>query len=247
LRSPPRRGPREPGYWLAKTLLIPWLGSSFKWHFEGTEHLPKEGPALVAANHISFFDPLALAYTIHKHGRRPRFLAKGSLFKAPFVGWVLRTAKQISVARGTESARSSLEEAEGALRAGEFVVIFPEGTTTIADDLAPAEGKTGVARVALGTGLPVIPCATWGGQWVWSYHKGFKPGFGKEIWVRIGPPISFEEYAGREEDPEAWRSVSKLVMEEIAVLLAGLKAAKPWQPTPLPERTRRKLKEKGRL
>ena len=245
--SPSPTAGREPGYTVAKSLLIPWLATSFKWHFEGLEHLPKSGPGLIACNHISIFDPLAIAYAIHINGRRPRFLGKASLFKAPVVGWVLRRAGQIRVDRGTASAPSSLSMAEEALENGEIVVIFPEGTTTVADDLSPLEPKTGISRLALATRLPVIPCATWGGQWIWSYHLGFRPGFGKDVWVRFGAPVSFEEYAGTGRNPDAWRAVAKLTMDEISVLLAGLKAAKPWETRPLPEKTKAKLRKRGKL
>lgn len=237
----PRIGPPEPGYALARGLLTPWLTSWFRWHIEGTEHLPPEGPAIIASNHISYFDPLAVAWAIHRSGRRPRFLAKSGLFSVPLVGWVIRTARQIPVERGTRAAPQSLEAAEKALEGGEVLVVFPEGTTTTAPDLAPLKPKTGIARIALKTGISVIPCATWGGQWFWTKHLGVKPGPGKDMWVRFGPPLSFKEFEGREEDRDAWQEVSAKIMEEISVLLAGLKAAKPWSPQ-MP--TRRKFIEK---
>lgn len=229
MRVPPT-GPPEPGYAVARSVLVPWIASWFRWHFEGTQHIPPRGPALVASNHLSYFDPLAVAYAIHRNGRRPRFLAKSGLFKVPLVGWVLRTARQIPVERGTRSAPQSLEAAEKALAGGEVLVVFPEGTTTTTPDLAPLKPKTGIARLALKTGLPVLPVATWGGQWFWTKHLGVKPAPGKDVWVRFGPPLEFKEYAGREEDRTAWQEVSEKIMEEIAVLLAGLKVAKPWTP-----------------
>lgn len=241
LAGPPRQGSLEPGYALARGLLIPWLAGCFRWHFEGAEHIPPSGPAIIASNHVSLFDPLALAYAVHRHGRRPRFLGKSSLFEAPLVGGVLRGAGQIRVDRGTSRAVNSLAYAEEAVARGELVVIFPEGTTTKARDLTPLPPKTGMARLALRSGLSVIPCATWGGTWVWSYHLGFRPGFGKDVWVRFGPPVSFKEYEGRQEDPKAWDEIGKTVMDEIAVLLAGLRAAKPWTPRGLTRRAARKF------
>lgn len=243
----PRSEGFEPGYAIAIGVLVPWVKLLHRWHFEGTEYIPASGPAIVASNHVSLFDPLAVGWTVHRNGRRPRFLAKSSLFQAPVVGWVLKTARQIRVDRGTATAPASLDDAERALSKGEVVVIFPEGTTSKAEDLAPLPPKTGTARLALRTGIPVIPCATWGGQWVWSYHMGFRLGWGKDVWVRFGPPMHFKEYAGREEDPEAWAEVSGSIMNEIAVLLAGLKAAKPWTPRPLTKRAYRKLKKQGRI
>lgn len=237
----PRNGPPEPGYALARSALIPWLSTWFKWHIEGTEHIPPQGPAIIAPNHLSYFDPLATAFAVHRAGRRPRFLAKSGLFKVPLVGWVLRTARQIPVERGSRTAPQSLQAAERALENGEVLIVFPEGTTTTAPDLAPLRPKTGIGRLVLATGLPVIPCANWGGQWFWTKHLGVRPRPGKEIWVRFGPPISFKEYEGRQDDRQAMQEISDKVMEEIGILLAGLKAAKPWTPQ-MP--TRKKFIEK---
>lgn len=234
----PRTGPLEPGYFIAKNALIPWLASWFRWHFEGLEHIPPTGPAIVCSNHISYLDPLALGYAIHKSGRRPRFLGKSGLFKYPLIGWILRTARQIRVERGTRAAPQSLEDAERALAEGEVIVVFPEGTTTTAPDLAPLRPRTGAARLVLSTGLPIIPCATWGGQWFWTKHLGVKPGPRKDIYVRFGTPVSFKEYEGREQDPAAWREVAEKIMDEIQIQLAGLRAAKPWTPQ---EPTRKKF------
>ena len=243
---PPTNGP-EPGYFIAKSVLVPWLASFFRWHWEGTERIPAQGPAIIASNHVSLFDPLAVAYGIHKNGRRPRFFAKSSLFQAPVVGWVLKSANMIRVDRGTASAPASLDHAEAALRQGEVVAIFPEGTTTKAEDLTPLPPKSGVARLALKTGVSVIPCATWGGQWAWSYHLGFRPLPGKDIWVRFGDPVSLEEYEGREDDRQAIGEVSRKVMDEILSMVAELRAAKPWTPRPLSKRSTKKLKKQGRL
>lgn len=229
----PRTEGLEPGYYLAKSILLPWLKYGFKNHFEGTENIPSEGPAIVAVNHISVFDPLAVAYAIDRSGRRPRFLAKSSLFETLFVGWVLKTARQIRVDRGSARATDSLQSAIRAVEEGEVVVIFPEGTTAVSPDLEPLPSKTGIARLALATGLPVVPCATWGGQWVWGYHVGFRPGLGKDVWVRFGPPMRLDQFRSQPQSPQLWDQVSRSIMSEISVLLAGLKAAKPWTPRPL--------------
>ncbi|MGH9169047.1 MAG: lysophospholipid acyltransferase family protein [Acidimicrobiia bacterium] len=231
MRRTPRSGPPEPGYAIARGALIPWFRIWFRVHLEGTEHIPPAGGAIIASNHLSYLDPIAVGFAIHRTGRRPRFLGKAQLFKYPLIGWILKSARQIKVDRGSRTAPQSLEHAEQALRNGEVLVVFPEGTTTTAPDLAPLKAKTGVARVALATGLPVIPCATWGGQWFWTKHLGVKPGPGKDVWVRFGPPISFKEFQGRG-DQRVWQEVSDKVMAEIGVLLAGLKAAKPWKPHP---------------
>jgi 1-acyl-sn-glycerol-3-phosphate acyltransferase len=218
----------EAGYLLMKGLLKPALAAWFDWHIDGVENLPKEGPAIVAVNHISYLDPLAVGYALDVNRRRPRFLAKAELFSAPVVGWVVRSARQIKVDRAGRFALRSLRYAEKALAEGEVVVIFPEGTTTTNLDMSPGKPKSGVARLALVTGAPVVPCATWGGQWVWTKTLGINPGPRKDVWVRFGRPVDLSAYDGRADDPLAWKEVTKVVFDEIQVTLAGLKAVKPW-------------------
>ncbi|HEY8202904.1 MAG TPA: lysophospholipid acyltransferase family protein, partial [Actinomycetota bacterium] len=218
----------EAGYLLMKALLRPALAAWFDWHIDGTRNLPAEGPAIVAVNHISYLDPLAVGYALDVNHRRPRFLAKAELFSAPVVGWVVRSARQIKVDRAGRFALRSLRYAEKALTEGEVVVIFPEGTTTTNLDMSPGRPKSGVARLALVTGAPVIPCATWGGQWVWTKHLGINPGPGKDVWIRFGKPVDLGRYEGRADDSQAWKEVTRLVFDEIQVTLAGLKAVKPW-------------------
>jgi len=222
----------EAGYGFAKAIIVPWM-KLHRTHIEGREHIPSQGPAIIAVNHPSLFDPFAVAYALDNAGRRPRFLAKSSLFEVPVTGGILRGARQIRVDRGTASAPASLVHAEQAIADGEVVVIFPEGTISLEPDLSPLSPKSGVARLALATGAPLIPCATWGGQWVWGYHLGFNPAPGKEVWVRFGPSIDIKRYMDLEQDPKLWDDVSRMVMSEIAVLLASLKAAKPWTPVPV--------------
>lgn len=240
MKSPARTGPYEPGYFIAQSLLMPWLSRGFRYQLEGIERIPKSGPAIVAVNHISLFDPLAVAWAIHTNGRRPRFFGKSSLFKAPVVGWILSSARQIRVDRGSAQALDSLEHAEAAVENGEVIIIFPEGTTTIDPDLKMRAPKTGVARLAFSSGLPVIPCATWGGQWIWSYFVGFKPGWGKKVWLRFGAPITFEKFRGREKDPAAWEEATALVMDEISTLLEVPRAEMPWTSHDLTKRAGRK-------
>ncbi|HEX5948106.1 MAG TPA: lysophospholipid acyltransferase family protein, partial [Actinomycetota bacterium] len=134
----------EPWMGLAKGVLIPPIWLWFDWRFEGFEHIPAAGPALVACNHISYFDPLAHGYFLVKAGRRPRFLAKVELFRNPITGPVLRGARQIPVRRGSGD-RAPVEFGSKALRRGEVVVVYPESTVTSNPDSSPMRGKTGIA------------------------------------------------------------------------------------------------------
>jgi 1-acyl-sn-glycerol-3-phosphate acyltransferase len=222
---------REPLYAFGEHTIAPALAAYFRWHFEGLEHLPRTGPALVASNHVSYLDGLSVAYAVNRAGRRPRFLAKDSLFRVPVIGPALAGIGQIPVVRGTREAPQSLEHAEAALRRGEAVVVFIEGTTTTAPDLALGRPKTGTARLALATGSDVIPCATWGGQWVWTKHLGVNLRPRQDVWVRFGPPVSVVPWAGREADRASWQELSEAVMARIAGMLDELRAIKPWTPT----------------
>lgn len=224
----PAARPREPVYALGEVTLAPGLRVYFRWHLEGMEHVPRTGPALVASNHISYLDGLSVAYAVHRGGRRPRFLTKSSLFKVPVIGAALHGLGQIPVVRGTRDAPQSLQHAEVALRNGEAVVVFPEGTTTTTPDLALGKPKTGTARLALNTGQDIIPCATWGGQWIWTKHLGVHLRPRQDVWVRFGPPISVAPWKGREDDRAAWHEVSDVLMARIAAMLDELRALKPW-------------------
>ena len=214
----------EPTYRLARTILKPWLSTWFRWTIEGEENIPRTGPALLAFNHIAYLDPLAAAYVVDKVKRIPRFLAKQELFEDKKIAWVLKGAKQIPVKRGTADAPMALDEAVRAVDRGEIIVIFPEGTITKDPDLNPMEGKTGIARLAIQSGAPVIPAALWGTANIWpkGYAKRWRPR--QDICVRIGEPKS---YAGRSDSPEEWHRVAGDIMDDISLLLASIRPAVP--------------------
>jgi 1-acyl-sn-glycerol-3-phosphate acyltransferase len=181
----------------------------------------------VAGNHLSYLDAFAHAYFVEKAGRRPRFLAKQELFDNPFVGLALRGARQIPVRRGSGD-RGPLEGAMRALAEGEVVVIFPEGTTaTTNPDFSPGRGKTGVVRLALATGVPILPVATWGGQYVWRRSGRQSLAFGRPIWLRAGEPFDPLARAGKDADPSAVRALTDELMAALAALVDGLRAGYP--------------------
>jgi 1-acyl-sn-glycerol-3-phosphate acyltransferase len=204
----------------------------FNWRLEGLEKIPAEGPVIVAGNHLSYVDPLAHGYYVVKAGRRPRFLAKQELFDAPFVGTVLRGARQISVERGTGD-RSPLEDADRAVERGEVVVIYPEGTTTTTrEDFSPGRGKTGAVRLSLATGVPILPVATWGGQFVWRRSGRQSLTFGRPIWVVAGEPFDPSERLDGEPDGRRLRTLTDDLMGELDKLVADLRARYPTRWTP---------------
>ena len=215
----------EPTYILAKSILRPFLETWFRWTIEGDQNVPRKGSAILAFNHIAYLDPLAAALVVDRLHRRPRFLAKSELFQDKKIGWILKGAAQIEVKRGSRDAPMALDHAISALKKGELIVVFPEGTITTDPDLMPMEAKTGAARLALASGAPLIPCAVWGTQNVWpkDYAKHWWPPK-QDILVRVGKPLTL---SGDPDSPDDWRAVSTRIMDEISLLVAGLRPVIP--------------------
>lgn len=215
----------EPTYLLAKAILKPPLAAWFRWNIEGAGNVPRSGPALMAFNHIAYLDPFAAAYVVDSCGRRPRFLAKSELFDDRRISWILRGAGQIPVRRGTKEAPMALDRALAALEAGQVVVIFPEGTITTDPELQPMQAKTGIARLALQSGVPVIPCAVWGTANVWGkgYRKRWWPPR-QDLCVRIGEPMNV---SGDPRNIEDLRRAGREIMDAISTLVASLRPIVP--------------------
>jgi 1-acyl-sn-glycerol-3-phosphate acyltransferase len=219
-------GRAEPWYRVAEWTLRPPIALWFNWRFEGLEHIPQEGPILVAGNHVSYLDPLAHAYMLVKAGRRPRFLAKSELYKHWFLRHFLEGARQIKVERGTGSL-APLEEAKRALGEGDAVIVYPEGTITRNPDFTPMEGKTGVARLTLDSDVPVLPLAVWGSHRVWQREGARSLKFGRPIWVKAGAPLDFSQYETQKDDPATYRKITETVMGELGRLVSDLRARYP--------------------
>lgn len=225
----------EPWYHVAKNLLEPPVRLWFNWRFEGLDRVPASGPLIVAGNHLSYVDPAAHAYFMVKAGRRPRFLAKRELFDHRLLGPALRGTRQISVDRGSGDP-TSLEQAARALRDGEVVVVYPEGTTTTTSaDFSPGRGKTGAIRLAFATGVPILPVATWGGQYVWRKEGRQSLAFGRPIWVRAGDLFDAAGRAAGDERAVTARRLTDELMGEIGTLVASLRSGYP-QRWPRPRR-----------
>lgn len=218
-----RRG--KIGFWyrLAIVIVKPVLVVFTKRDWRGREHVPREGGVIIAANHISWADPLTLAHFLYDSGRLPRFLAKSEVFQVPFIGRVVRGAGQIPVLRRTTDAAQALEAAVEAVHRGECVVIYPEGTVTRDPDLWPMASKTGIARLALTTGAPVVPLAQWGAQEVLAYHsKRVHLLPRKTVRMLAGPPVDLSAYAGKPLTAEVLRAATDAIMapvrEQVGIL-----------------------------
>lgn len=176
---------------------------------EGAEHVPDGGPAVVAGNHVSEVDPVVVGLGLDTLGRRPRFLAKQELFASPVLGPMLRNIKQIPVDRAGDR-QNALPLALRLLDDGEAIVVFPEGT--ISTSFVPAEPKHGAARLALSSGAPLVPFATWGGQRVGNDDHPTTRRDRVRLVVRFGPPVPYAE-GDRVEEVTArlWTTVTALV------------------------------------
>jgi 1-acyl-sn-glycerol-3-phosphate acyltransferase len=165
----------SPPWWLWRFLLrrFSWLVGIFG-TIEVTGKIPEElrrGPLLLAANHIGDFDPFVIAVALHRAGVVPRMMATGGLVSAPVVGPLLERTGAIRVERGTELARHAVRVTEVALVQGGHVVAYPEGRIGLTADGWPERGRTGMARLALGLGVPVIPVSQWGAHEVLQYRN----------------------------------------------------------------------------
>ena len=220
---------RQLGFWygLAACILKPltWAFSRPVWR--GVEHVPQRGGVILAVNHISHADPIVLAdYVVYGAGRIARFMAKSTLFRRRgLVGRVMRGARQIPVYRHTADASLALRDAVAALHAGECVVIYPEGTVSRDPGKWPMRARTGVARLALLSGAPVVPVAQWGAQDILDTVRrrriSLRPR--RPVRFRVGPPVDLSRWAGQEPTAEVLREVTTAVMEAITAELEVLR------------------------
>nr|WP_230977356.1 lysophospholipid acyltransferase family protein [Georgenia yuyongxinii] len=195
--------------------------------WRGREHLPPGG-FIAVGNHVSNFDPLTFAHFLHGSGVPPRFLAKSSLFEVPVLGRMLRRLDQIPVYRGTAQAADALVAAEAALAAGEGVAVFPEGTLTRDPAMWPMTGKTGAARLALLSRVPVIPIAQWGAHLVLPpYTARFRPWPRKPVTVVAGPPVNLDDLYDRPLEREVLQEATRRIMAAVTDQLAEIRGETP--------------------
>ncbi|MFI6520243.1 lysophospholipid acyltransferase family protein [Spirillospora sp. NPDC050679] len=227
--------------WRRFTIVIlrPLLYGLLKRDWRGRGNVPRTGGVIIAANHISESDPLALAHFVYESGRYPVYLAKSTLFDVPVLKRILRGTGQIPVYRDRADAALALRDAEAALRRGECLMFYPEGSCTRDPELWPMTGQTGVARMALKTGAAVVPVASWGAHELLPYKKGeqsglrgsLKRGFHplprKTMRVAAGPPVDLSAYAGEPLTKETLHRATDEIMHAIAGLLGELRGQEP--------------------
>jgi 1-acyl-sn-glycerol-3-phosphate acyltransferase len=212
----------------ARLVLPPLIRMLMKRDWRGHEHLKGTGGVIVAANHLSYADWAAMSLFVHQAGRFPVFWIKSSAFNVKLIGPFLRLLGQLPVRRGEADAALVLKSSEEALTAGECVVIYPEGTATRDPQQWPMAAKTGMARLALTSGAPVIPVAQWGAQVILPYGTT-RPHLVPRKMVRMlaGRPVDLSDYAGKPLTRDVLRAATDAIMADIATLLAQLRDEQP--------------------
>ncbi len=212
---------------VAASILKPTLLTATSRTWIDGEKIPAKGGCIVVLNHVSHVDPLLTAHFVYDHGRLPRYLAKSGLFRNPYLRGLLTSAGQIPVERLTASAAGAYDAGVAAIEAGECVVVYPEGSLTRDPDLWPMRGKSGAARLALATGVPVIPVGHWGAQTLLPPYS-MKPDLlpRKRITMKAGDPVPLEDLRGKEATPAVVQEATDRIMAAIVAIVEDLRGEK---------------------
>jgi 1-acyl-sn-glycerol-3-phosphate acyltransferase len=230
---------------VSKIILRPGVRMMMRLDSHGQEHIPAEGATILAANHLSYLDIFAVSLFADSARRYPVFLAKSSLFAIPVLGTVIGKLGQLPVYRGQADAALVLKQAAGLIaKSNACVIFYPEATITRDPEQWPMVAKTGVARLALETGAPVVPIAHWGAQQILPYGA-FVPKLlpRKTVQVAAGPPVDLSEFAGLPLTNQVLRAATDKIMTDIARLLGGLRGMPPPTEFYHPAVARRKLRQ----
>ena len=222
--------PRGWAWSIAVGIVKPTLLATTRQHWIDGEKIPATGGCVIAINHLSHVDPLTAAHLLYDHGRLPRYLAKSGLFANRQLGFFLRAAGQIPVERLSRNATGAYDAAVAAVRAGECVVVYPEGTITRDPGLWPMTGKSGAARIALETGRPVIPVGQWGPQQMMAPYA-HKPDLfpRKTITMKVGDPVDLGDLVpeGRTPTSTATARATERIMDAITALVGDIRGETP--------------------
>jgi len=234
---------------ISKIILRPSIRALMKFDWHGQEHFVPDGQGMIlAANHLSYADVLAVSLFCDNAGRYPVFLAKSSLFSIKVLGPIIAKLGQLPVYRGQADAALVLRDAEQGLRDGACVIFYPEATVTRDPDKWPMQSKTGVARLALATGVPVVPVGHWGAQDILPYGS-LKPHVipRKTVHMLAGPPVDLSEFADKPLDTPTLRAATDKIMTDVAGLVGQLRGevppAEPYHPAVARRKQRTELRE----
>jgi 1-acyl-sn-glycerol-3-phosphate acyltransferase len=206
------------------SVVVPIVRALFRVRVVGVHHVPLTGAAILAFDHISVLDGPSLAAEVAWRRRRVvRFLVAAEVFDVPVTGWFLRTYRQIPIRRGRNDA-GALDEAIATIRRGAVAAIAPEGAVN------PKPGelqriRSGVARIALPTGAPVIPVGVWGTHRRWSKPgRHWGPPLRPRLGLAFGDPIQPKGDVSRQDDADEFLEQVREALERQlaeARMLAG--------------------------
>jgi 1-acyl-sn-glycerol-3-phosphate acyltransferase len=227
-----------PHWWFWRFVLrsFSWVPAVFG-RIQVTGSIPPElrnGPLLLAVNHIGDFDAVVIGVTLHRAGVRPRFLATSGIIAFPVIGPLLERSGGIRVERGSDLAAHALRVTDVALAHGGHVVAYPEGRIGLTPDGWPERGRTGLARMALAAGVPVIPVSQWGAHEVLQYGTGWGKArtLLRAVWrrpalqVHLGPPVFFADL-----EPDRIGDANRARTRIAAALTRGLAPLRAGEPT----------------
>lgn len=210
---------------LAVAVVKPTLKATTVQDWIDGDKIPHQGGCVLALNHVSHIDPLTAAHIVWDYGRQSRYLAKSSLFKNKYFARFLRAAGQIPVDR--RAGAGALDEAIAAVKAGELVVVYVEGSITKDPAGWPMVPKTGAARIALATGAPVVPVGQWGAQELLpAYAK--KPNLKgrKTVRMKVGDPVDLTDLQAMPVTPKTIHEATDRIMAAIVSLVEDVRGEK---------------------
>lgn len=229
----------------SKIILRPGIRAMMRLDWRGQEHIPATGPVILAANHLSYMDIFAVALFADSAGRYPVFLAKSSLFEIPVIGRIIGVLGQLPVYRGQADAALVLKRAAHLVaETNSCVIFYPEATVTRDPEKWPMVSKTGVARLALESGVPVVPIAHWGAQRILPYGD-ILPRLlpRKTVQVLAGPPVDLAEFMNRPLTNDVLRAATDKIMRVVATQVGELRGETPPAEFYHPAVARRKLRQ----
>jgi 1-acyl-sn-glycerol-3-phosphate acyltransferase len=207
-----------------------WKFLGLRFTFSGHENIPTKGGAVLAINHIGYLDFALTGTAALPVKRYVRFMAKKEIFQNKLAGPLMRGMHHISVDRSNGTA--SFVTALRALRSGEIIGIFPEGTVSVSFEIK--ELKSGAVRLAMGAGVPVIPTIVWGSQRIWT--KGVKRNLRKHnipVTVAFGKPMYFEKGDDADAGEKALREIMIEMLHEVQRNYPDSHVGKRWAPARL--------------
>ena len=207
-----------------------WKYLGLKFDFEGVENIPLEGGAVLSINHIGYLDFALTGTAALPAGRYVRFMAKKEIFDNKLAGPLMRGMHHICVDRSSGTA--SFVAALRALRSGEIIGIFPEGTISVSFEIK--ELKTGAVRLAMGAGVPVIPTIVWGSQRIWT--KKVKRNLRRNkfpITVAFGTPLYFDKQSDVDAGEKLLRETMISMLHEVQAKYPDSHEGQRWAPVRL--------------